>query len=506
MNNSDLLVDIEGISKNFPGVRALSNVDFKLQKGEIHGLMGENGAGKSTLIKILTGLYKKDDGRVLLEGKPFEISSPEDAPKYGISTVYQEINLIPTLSVAENIHIGREPKRFGRIDWKTINHNAKTAIKKLDLDIDVTQPVESYSVAIQQLIAITRALEISAKVLVLDEPTSSLDSTEVKHLFSVMKNLKKEGIGIIFVTHFLDQAFEITDSITVLRNGELVGQYETAKIPRIDLIANMLGKELTEFTESHKGQKKPTNQKNSNVLYEIKGMERKGAIDAFDLDICRGEVLGLAGLLGSGRTEIARLVFGVDKANSKQTKLKGKDVTINSPRKAIENYFAFCPENRKEEGVIADLTVRENIILALQARKGVLKLIHRKKQDEIVDKYITALDIKTPSPEQIIGNLSGGNQQKAIVGRWMATDPELLILDEPTRGIDVGAKTEIQKLIESLAKQGLAILFISSELEEVIICSDRVAVLRDRKKLTELVGRQIEEKAIMQIIAEEGVE
>ena len=506
MTGSDTIVQIKGLSKRFPGVRALSNVDLNLRSGEIHGLMGENGAGKSTLIKVLTGLYPRDAGEILLDGKPFELNSPEDAPKFGLSTVYQEINLIPALSVAENIYIGREPTRFGCIDWRTITSRAKTAIKKLDLDIDVTLPVSSYSVAIQQLVAITRALDISAKVLILDEPTSSLDAAEVKQLFSVMRKLKQEGMAILFITHFINQAYEITDRITVLRNGELVGQFKTRELPRIELIAKMLGRDVTEFEVEKAVEDSVETAGEKEVFYQVRGMERKGSIAAFDLDICKGEVLGLAGLLGSGRTEIARLLFGIDRPQKGTTRLNGNEVAITSPRKAIGYYFGLCPEDRKTEGIISDLTLRENIILAIQARDGIFKTIPRKKQDEIVAKYIKALDIKTPGSEQIVNNLSGGNQQKVIIARWLASNPEFLILDEPTRGIDVGAKAEIEKLIASLSREeGIAILFISSELEEVIRCSDRVAVLRDRKKLAELTGDKIEDSTIMHIIASEDV-
>jgi simple sugar transport system ATP-binding protein len=506
MSNAAAVVEIKKLSKSFPGVKALSEVDFTLNRGEIHGLMGENGAGKSTLIKVLTGLYKKDDGEILLDGQPFELSSPEEAPKHGISTVYQEINLIPALSVAENIHIGRQPTKFGMIDWKAINQRAEEAIKQLDLDINVTRPVASYSVAIQQLIAIIRALEISAKILILDEPTSSLDVTEAKHLFAVLRKLKKKGIAILFVTHFIDQVYEITDRITVLRNGRLVGQYRTDTLPRIDLIANMLGRELTEQTERHKEHDQTEFGSDKEVFFQVKGLERKGSISAFDLEFRKGEVLGLAGLLGSGRTEVARLLFGIDRPTAGKTLLNNKETSISSPKKAINNYFAFCPEDRKSQGVIAGLTVRENIILAFQAREGIFKRLSRKRQNEIVDKYINALDIKTPSPEQTVSNLSGGNQQKVILARWLATNPRFLILDEPTRGIDVGARAEIRKMIEEFARTGISVLLISSELEEEVLCCSRIAVLRDRKKLSEVMGDRIDEKAIMQIIASEDIQ
>lgn len=508
MVGSNVLVNIRGVSKAFPGVLALDKVDFCLRRGEVHGLMGENGAGKSTLIKVLTGLYPKDSGEILFEGKPFSLSSPQEAAAYGISTLYQEINLIPALSVAENIFIGREPKRFGCIDWKRIHNDARAAIRKLDLDIDVTRPVSSYSVAIQQLVAITRSLEISAKVLILDEPTSSLDLAEVEQLFTVIRKLKSEGIGILFVTHFLDQVYEITDRITVLRNGAFICEHETSQLPRIELIAHMLGKDPESFSrEQQNSEVRSRKEKNrEQPLIEVRNLQRKGAMAPFDLTIRKGEVVGLAGLLGSGRTETARLLFGIDRAGGGTICLDGKEVQISSPRKAIEHMFAFCPENRKEEGIIADLTIRENIILALQARCGIFRALSRRRQNEIADMYIALLSIKTPSSSQMVKNLSGGNQQKVIIARWLATNPRFLILDEPTRGIDVGAKAEIEKLIIGLSDKGLSILFISSELEEVINCSDRIAVLRDRRFLTELTGTGLEETNIMRVIASKETE
>ena len=506
MDQNNVLIDIKRVSKAFPGVLALDRVNFRLRRGEVHGLMGENGAGKSTLIKVLTGLYPKDGGEIIFEGKPFSLSSPQEAAVHGLSTLYQEINLIPALSVAENIYIGREPMRFGRIDWKQINGDASLAIRKLDLDIDVTQPVSSYSVAIQQLVAITRALEISAKVLILDEPTSSLDLAEVAQLFKVIRKLKEDGIGILFVTHFIDQVYQITDRITVLRNGAFIGEYETRKLPRIELIAHMLGKDPKTFSLGKTaGKTQQEKAKTGQTLLEVKQLERKGSMTAFDLVINKGEVLGLAGLLGSGRTETARLLFGIDRSTGGTIMLEGEETVISSPRKAISHLFAFCPENRKEEGIIEDLTVRENIILALQARQGIFRALSGRRQSEIADKYIKLLDIKTPSESQAVKNLSGGNQQKVIIARWLATDPRFLILDEPTRGIDVGAKAEIQKLILGLSEDGLAILFISSELEEVTSCCDQIAVLRDRKILTELSGKDKKVANIMQVIASKDV-
>jgi galactofuranose transport system ATP-binding protein len=378
----EVLIDIRGVSKAFPGVLALDRVDFRLRRGEVHGLMGENGAGKSTLIKVLTGLYPKDEGEILIEGRPLALASPQEAAAHGISTLYQEINLIPALSVAENIYIGREPKRFGRIDWKRINSDARVAIRKLDLEIDVTQPVSSFSVAIQQLVAIIRALEISAKVLILDEPTSSLDLAEVEQLFKVINRLKADGIGILFVTHFIDQVYEITDRITVLRNGAFIGEFETATLPRIELIAHMLGKDPAAFSQEIEtaASRRPKGDTSAKPLLAVQGLARKGSMSAFDLKINKGEVLGLAGLLGSGRTETARLLFGIDRAPSGRIRLDGEEIYINSPRKAINHLFAFCPEDRKDEGIIADLTVQENIILALQARLGSFRALSRHRR------------------------------------------------------------------------------------------------------------------------------
>jgi monosaccharide-transporting ATPase len=376
------ILQVNGVSKSFPGVQALSRVDFALRPSEIHGLVGENGAGKSTLIKIITGFYRKDEGEILLDGKNLQLHSPTEAARFGISTVYQEINLIPYLTVAENIFLGRQPvSHLGRINWKDINLRAKKALEKLDIHIDVTQPLSSYSVAIQQMIAIARALDISAKILILDEPTSSLDAAEVNQLFSVMKKLKNDGIGIIFITHFLDQIYRITDTITVLRNGELVGEYTTRTLPHVNLVEKILGKELSEFELKDKEEKKESRldslssarRADKKVFYQVRDMERAKSISAFNLDIRESEVLGFAGLLGSGRTEIARLLFGIDQPHKGKRILNGKEIISFSPRKAVESSFGFCPEDRKADGLVPNLTVRENIILALQARKGIFK-------------------------------------------------------------------------------------------------------------------------------------
>lgn len=501
MGEKQPILNMTGIEKRFPGVRALSNVSFRLFPGEVHALMGENGAGKSTLIKVLTGVYSIDGGRVELNGRVIEVRNPLEAQHAGISTVYQEVNLCPNLSVAENIYIGREPKRFGRILWKEMNRNASQLLKeRLNLTIDVSLPLHQYSVAVQQLVAIARALSISAKVLILDEPTSSLDTGEVRQLFDIMNKLKAEGLAILFVTHFLDQVYEVSDRITILRNGEFVGEYLARDLPRIELVSRMIGKELHLLEELPKPADGESCQ--GQRVLAAAGVGKAGSIEPFDLEIGEGEILGLAGLLGSGRTELARLLFGADKADSGNLILEGHEGgAVHSPRQAIDLGMAFCSENRKTEGIIDDLTVRENIILALQASRGWFRALSRKRQDEIAEEYIRVLNINPPNPDQLIRNLSGGNQQKVLLARWLLTDPKLLILDEPTRGIDIGAKAEIQKLVLTLSRKGKSVLFISSELEEVIRVSSRVAVLRDRRKVAEMSGGDITHHNVMKAIA-----
>lgn len=501
MEENDPILKISGVCKTFPGVKALRNVDFKLRRGEIHALMGENGAGKSTLIKVLTGVERMDAGEILLEGRSIHPRTPLEAQECGISTVYQEVNLCSNLSVAESIFIGREPMKMGRIDWKTMNRKAEEALTRLNVRLDVTQTLDSYSVAIQQMVAIARALIVDAQVLILDEPTSSLDENEVDKLFEVVRRLKSGGMGIIFVTHFLDQVYEISDRITVLRNGELVGEFQTAELPRVQLVAKMIGKEFDELGRGDRSKETCARKEGHEKFISAKRLGCTGNINPFDLDIYKGEVLGLAGLLGSGRTETARVIFGADKADSGEMHINGKKVTMASPAEAIRHGLAFCPENRKTEGIIGDLTVRENIMLALQSKRGMARYLTRKEQERLADKFIKLLQIKTAGPEQMIKNLSGGNQQKVILARWLATEPELLILDEPTRGIDVGTKAEIQKLVMELAEQEMAILFISSELDEELRTCDRIAIYRDREKIAELQGEDLQEHFVLQTIA-----
>ncbi|MDA3899684.1 MAG: sugar ABC transporter ATP-binding protein [Spirochaetes bacterium] len=500
MNIITPVLQARNISKIFPGVIALNEVNFNLLPGEIHGLMGENGAGKSTLIKCLTGVYSPDEGDVIYCDNRVFFSSPLESSKAGISTVYQEVNLIPTLSVAENICAGRQPLKKGIINWTFINAHAKELLAMLDVDIDVSASLSEYSTAIQQMVAIARGLDLEARVLILDEPTSSLDEEEARKLFAVIRKLKNDGMGIIFISHFLDQVYEICDRLTVLRNGEYIGEYEIGELSKHELIIKMLGKDLAQF--EYRSSKNTVNKKSDKkTFYRVKGLSKRNGVLPFDLDLREGEVLGLGGLLGSGRTEIARLLFGIDKPTTGNASVWGLSGFIKNPKQAVDKSFGFCPEDRKVEGLIPDLTIRENIILALQVKHGLFKYLSVKKQKEIADMYIKLLKIKTPSSEVSVSKLSGGNQQKVIVARWLAANPKFLILDEPTRGIDVGAKVEIQKMILEFKDQGMSILFISSELDEVVRCSDRIAVLRDRHKIAELCGDDISSSTIMYTIA-----
>lgn len=481
----------------FPGVKALDNVDLTLRKGEIMALMGENGAGKSTLIKCLTGINAFEAGEIRVEGidGPVVNHSTLDAQKKGISTVYQEVNLCPNLSVAENLYIGREPRtKLGTIDWKEMTARSSKIMKELDLDVDVTRTLEDYSLALQQMIAIARAVDMECKVLILDEPTSSLDDNEVEKLFKLMRQLKDKGVSIVFVTHFLEQVYEVCDRITVLRNGTLVGEYPIAELPRVKLVAAMMGKDFDDLaaikTEDN------VDFKDAPLVVNAKGMSHKGTIKPFDLQIRKGEVVGLTGLLGSGRSELARVIYGADKNQTGELEFKGEKVKINAPIDAMNLGMGLLPDDRKAEGIIADLSVRENIILALQTKRGMFHLLPMSKQIEIADKYIEMLQIKTASRETLIGQLSGGNQQKVILARWLATDPDFLILDEPTRGIDVGTKTEIQKLVLKLAKEGKSLIFISSEIEEMIRTCNKLIILRDGQVVGEITENLTQENVM----------
>ncbi len=492
----DCLLQMRQIDKQFPGVRALNGVDFTLRKGEIHALMGENGAGKSTLIKVLTGVYQMEDGEITLEDKAVVIHSPQDAANKGISTVYQEITLCPNLTVAENMYIGREDSVW--IKHKDYEKKANEILNKLGIPARGTQMLGSCSLAVQQMVAIARAVDMKCKVLILDEPTSSLDDKEVNMLFDLMRDLKAQGVGIIFVTHFLEQVYEVSDRITVLRNGELVGEYLCEELPQVELVAKMMGKELDELSDFEKSESSKVNEKE--VFYEAKDLSSSEAL-AFDFQIRKGEVNGFTGLLGSGRSESVRAIFGADKVTGGHIKVNGKDVKITKPVEAMKNGIGYLAEDRKRDGIIAELSVRENIILALQVMNGFFKPISRSEAESFADEYIKVLNIKTASRETPVGSLSGGNQQKVILARWLLTHPDYLILDEPTRGIDVGTKLEIQKLVLKLASEGVSVTFISSEVEEMLRTCSRLIVMRDRHIVGELTGSQLNQAEVMKTIA-----
>ena len=498
------VLEMKNIHKSFPGVRALQAVDFTLCEGEIHALMGENGAGKSTLIKVLTGVYGKDEGRIFLKGNDgaVAIHSPQDAQKLGISTVYQEITLCPNLSVAENMYIGRG-SGIGQ-NWKKMNRDAEKILRALDIPAKATQQLGGCSIAVQQMVAIARAVDMDCKVLILDEPTSSLDDQEVQKLFGLMRDLRAKGVGIIFVTHFLDQVYEVCDKITVLRDGQLVGEYEIKDLPRVQLVSKMLGKELDDMSDI-KGEQAAYEQNEAEApVLEAKGLVSDAGIKPFDFFIRKGEVNGFTGLLGSGRSECVRAIFGADRVTGGTVKVSGKKVKISKPIDAMKNGIAYLPEDRKIDGIVGDLSVRDNIILAAQVLKGFFKPFTRKEANKLADEYIKLLAIKTASADTPIKSLSGGNQQKVILARWLLTHPEYLIMDEPTRGIDVGTKVDIQKLVLQLASGGMSITFISSETDEMLRTCSRLVVMRDRKVVGELSGDDLTQNKIMSTIAGGG--
>ncbi len=496
---NDIVLEMKGIEIQFPGVKALDKVDFTLRRGEVHALLGENGAGKSTLIKCLTGVHRMDAGKILFDGKEIHPKTTQEANKLGISTVYQEVNLCPNLTVAENIFVGRQPMKKGQIDWKTINRRAGELMRRMGMDIDVTLPLSSYSIAIQQMASIARAVDVNAKILILDEPTSSLDENEVKRLFDVMDGLRTQGLGIIFITHFLDQVFEISDKLTVLRNGRLVGEFATKGISKLDLVTSMIGKDMNEIYNLKKARQDTA----APIVLQADKIGIPGKVEEISLDVKKGELVGFAGLLGSGRTETAEMLFGVVHTAKGKVTMHDDVLSLKAPLDAIMHKMAFCPEDRKRDGIIGDLSVRENITLAVQATRGFMHPMTRQEQQETADRYIKLLSIATPDAEKKVGELSGGNQQKVILARWMATQPDLLILDEPTRGIDVGAKAEIQRLMLEMCEKGMGIIFISSELDEIIRCSNRIIVMRDLGKAAELDGEGCRQADILAIIANE---
>ncbi len=494
---------MRGITISFPGVLALDNVDFSLRSGEIHALMGENGAGKSTLIKALTGVYAIDSGEIAVAGRPVVFRTTADAQVAGISTVYQEVNLCPNLSVGENVMLGHEPHRGGRIDWKGVHARAATHLRSLGVEIDTHTMLSSHSLAIQQLVAISRAMVLESRVLILDEPTSSLDRGEVEQLFAVIRELRAAGVAILFVSHFLEQVYEISDCVTVLRNGQLVGEYRIEDLPRHDLVTKMIGRELDDLEAISAASNRAVDRSGVPVL-RATDVGRRGVLEPADLEVFEGEVVGLAGLLGSGRTELARLLYGADRADTGSISINGKPAKIGTPRHAIEHRIVFSSEDRRGEGIVSDLTVAENIVLGIQARRGWRHKIRKAERDAVVAEYIEALDVKPRNPEAVVSTLSGGNQQKVLLARWLATAPELLILDEPTRGIDVGAKADIQRKVAELSAAGLSVIFISSELEEVLRLAQRVVVMRDRQEIGQLDSNQVGLNDLIEYIADKG--
>ncbi|WP_370283209.1 sugar ABC transporter ATP-binding protein [Pseudooceanicola sp.] len=494
-----MLLTIRSLTKTFPGTLALDDVRFDLAAGEVHALLGENGAGKSTLIKCLTGAYRPDAGEITLDGAVVAPRSTGEAQDLGIGTVYQEVNLLPNLTVAQNLCFGREPRRFGLVSSRGMKAMAEGMLDGYGLDIDVGRDLGTYSVAIQQIVAIARAVALSGKVLILDEPTASLDAREVEMLFDVVRGLRAQGLGIVFVSHFLDQVFDLSDRVTVLRNGRHIVTEDIAALDRVRLIEHMLGHALEDEVEArnagHVEAGRPP-------MLHFEGMARRGVIESFDLEVGQGEVVGLAGLLGSGRTESAELLFGLRAATAGTARDQAGPLTLDSPRAAIRAGFGFAPEDRKTDGIVADLSVRENIALALQARRGWARPIPRAEQQRLAEMYIERLDIRTSDAEKAVGDLSGGTQQKVVLARWLAMNPRFLILDEPTRGIDVGAHAEILRLIHQLTDEGMSVLLISSELDELIAVSDRVIVVRDRRHVAELTGAGISTETIVHAIAQ----
>lgn len=497
------VVQMTGITVTFPGVRALEAVDFRLFPGEIHALMGENGAGKSTLIKALTGVNRVAAGSILIRGRPYSSSGPSASEAAGIATVYQEVNLCPNMTVAENVMLGHEVRRGPFIDWRATRRIAVEHLARLRLSIDPRSQLSSHTIAVQQLCAIARALVGDAQVLILDEPTSSLDKGEVAELFTVIRELRDQGVAILFVSHFLEQVYEISDRMTVLRNGRLIGEYMTAELPRRELVSKMVGHAIEVLDDiAEDAQEAAVPESGAGVVLSARGLGRRNAVEPFDLDIRRGEIVGFAGLLGSGRTEAARLLSGVDTPDSGTIDVDGERTKLSSPLAALKKGITYSTEDRKKDGIIADLTVRENIALAMQAARGAWRPLSRRQLDEVVDHYMEVLNINPRNPYALIRNFSGGNQQKVLLARLLATHPELIILDEPTRGIDVGAKAEIQKLVAQLAGDGTSVVYISSEIDEVIRLSRRIVVMRDRSMIDVLDNTEgVDQGRVLETIA-----
>ncbi|EIM25684.1 sugar ABC transporter ATP-binding protein [Microvirga lotononidis] len=494
------LLTMHGIDKRFAGIPALRAADLVVEKGEVHALIGQNGAGKSTMIKILTGYYRKDAGEILFDGSAVEFSSPQEAQKAGISTIYQEINLVPYRSVTENICLGREKHRFGLLDWPAMHAEARALLARFSIDIDVHRPLMVYPTAVQQMVAIARAIGFEAKLVIMDEPTSSLDEREVGVLFGVIRQLKAAGVSVIFVSHKLDELYAVCDRVTIMRDGRTVQVAPMSQLSRLDLVTSMLGRELTQILQEPHDAGTSEADTRTPVL-TVRGLAVGRKVRDVSFEVRPGEIVGLAGLLGAGRTESVRAVYGADRPDSGTITFAGRDNAIASPSDAILAGMGFCSEDRKLEGIIPDMSVRENLTLALMPQLARNGIVDEARSREIVDRFIKRLGIRCSGPEQRIRELSGGNQQKVLLARWLCMNPKLLILDEPTRGIDVGAKAEILSLIRELAGQGLGVLMISSELEEVVDAASRIFVLRDGHTAAELEGDSVTEQNVMAAMA-----
>jgi ribose transport system ATP-binding protein len=500
VSSASPLLSMRAMNKAFAGIPALSDASLHVAPGEVHALIGQNGAGKSTMIKILTGYIGRDSGEMIFEGGPFEARSPQDAQRKGISTIYQEINLVPFRSITENICLGRESRRYGLLDWKGMHDEARALLSRFKIDVDVRKPLLRFNTATQQMVAIARAIGFKAKLVIMDEPTSSLDEREVEVLFDVIRQLKAEGVSVVFVSHKLDELYAVCDRVTIMRDGRTVKVADISAISKLELVAGMLGRDISQVAKSSTafGDR---HGRIGDVVLDVNALNAGHKVHDVSFSVRRGEIVGFAGLLGSGRTETARLVFGADKKRSGTITLAGKTLELNEPVDAIRAGIGFTPEDRKAEGVVPDMAVAENLILALMPQLARAGIVDEAKQRAVVDKFIKRLGVKCSGPDQKIRELSGGNQQKVLLARWLAMNPKLLILDEPTRGIDVGAKAEIQTLIKELADQGLSVLMISSELEEVLEGSDRVFVLREGRTVAEFPHSEASENAVMTAMA-----
>jgi ribose transport system ATP-binding protein len=479
MATSSLLLSMRGVGKEFPGVRALEDVDFEVLPGEVHALVGENGAGKSTLMKILSGALQKDEGEILLDGQPTQIASPHRAQELGIAMIYQEFNLVPHLSAAENIFLGREPRKWRFfVDWKKMHEQAGEALARLGVGLDLRQPVRSLSVAQRQMVEIAKALSADARLIVMDEPSATLTEHELERLFQLVRSLKQQGVSVVYISHRLEEIFEVADRVTVLRDGKLIGTSPVGQVDRQEIIRMMVGHAIEQRTPKKKA---PIGEE----LLRVEGLSG-GPVKGVSLSVRKGEIVCLTGLVGSGRTELARLIFGADPRVSGTIYLDGRPVQIRSPREAIRRGIGFVTEDRKEQGLILGLSVRENVTLANLDLVAFWGVIRRQLERASVRQSIEALRVRTPSMEQLVRNLSGGNQQKVVLAKWLFTKSKVLLFDEPTRGIDVGAKVEIYQLMNELAARGVGMLMITSELPEALGMSDRILVMHAGKVAAEL--------------------